>query len=111
MEPILLGWVGEGGWAASLAERAVVVWELVEDCEAERLRPSSARMSSRETLRWGWVMGTSERFSTNLEAMVVAVEGEVVVVAVAVAVVVVVVVLAIGQIDNRLTGGEGRGCI
>jgi hypothetical protein len=70
MEPILLGWVGEGGWAASLAERAVLVWELVEDSEAERLRPSSARMSSRETLRWGWVMGTSERFSTNLEAMV-----------------------------------------
>ena len=70
MEPILPDWVGEGGWAVSLAERAVRVWELVEDCEAERLRPSSARMSSRETLRWGCVMGTSERFSTNLEPMV-----------------------------------------
>jgi hypothetical protein len=28
-------------------------------------------MSSKETLRWGWLIGTSSRFSTKREAMVV----------------------------------------
>jgi hypothetical protein len=38
------------------------------------LRPSSARISSKETLRWGWVyVGASEgsRISVNLDVIVV----------------------------------------
>jgi hypothetical protein len=50
IDPILLACVGDVG-LASLPDRALVVCELDDDCDAERLRPSSARMSSRETLR------------------------------------------------------------
>lgn len=54
-DPILLPWswvedVGLAGLDVSLP-----VWEPWEDWEADLLRPSSARMSSRETLRWGCV--------------------------------------------------------
>lgn len=65
--------VGEVGLMAAevLPERRVS--ELAEDWEEERLRRSSARMSSKETLRWGWLMGTSWRFSTKRDAIAVAV--------------------------------------
>jgi hypothetical protein len=45
--PSLVGDVGL--WAESLPDRSVC--ELSEDCEVDLLRLSSARMSSRETLR------------------------------------------------------------
>lgn len=63
-------WVGlDGLCALSLPERPALCEE-VEDCEVDLFRPSSARMSSRLTLRWGCVFGTSSRFSTNLDAIV-----------------------------------------
>ena len=61
--------VGEVGLMAAevLPERRVS--ELPDDWDEDLLRCSSARMSSRETLRWGWLMGTSSRFSTKREAI------------------------------------------
>lgn len=53
----------------SLPDRSVD--ELLDDSEEDLLRFSSARMSSKETLRCGWVMGTSSRFSTKREAITV----------------------------------------
>lgn len=54
IESILLSAVGEDGLGvASLPDRRPEVCELSEEWEEERLRPSSARMSSSETLRWG----------------------------------------------------------
>lgn len=46
---ILLSLVGEVGLFASLPDRSV--FECSEDWDVDRFRPSSARMSSRETLR------------------------------------------------------------
>ncbi len=43
--------------------------EAVDEEETERLRVSSARMSERETLRWGCEIGMSVRFSTKREAI------------------------------------------
>jgi hypothetical protein len=61
MASILLGLVGDVGLVIeSLPDRAVS-----EDPDVDLLRPSSARMSSRDTLRWGCVMETSSRFSTK----------------------------------------------
>jgi hypothetical protein len=67
--------VGKVGLAAELLPDRRVS-ELSEDCEEDLLRPSSARMSSSETLRWGWLIGTSSRFSTNREAIVFVVYSE-----------------------------------
>lgn len=58
--------------AEVLPERRVS--ELPEDWEEDLLRRSSARISSKETFKWGWLMGTSSRFSTKREAIAVAVE-------------------------------------
>jgi hypothetical protein len=70
MASILLSLVGEVGLVAPvLPDRRVP--ELSDDWEEDRFRTSSARMSSKETLRWGWLIGTSSRFSTKREAMVV----------------------------------------
>lgn len=76
MVSILLSAVGDAGLVgASLPERRPEVWELSEECDDERLRPSSAKMSSRETLRWGWVIGAVvSRFSTNRDAIVMSME-------------------------------------
>ena len=65
---ILLSVVGDAGDV--LPDRGDEDCELSEEWDPERLRFSSAKTSSRETLRCGWVMGTSSRFSTNLEAIV-----------------------------------------
>lgn len=43
-----------GNLGLSLPDRGVLDWELDEDEEDDRLRPSSARTSSKETFRWGW---------------------------------------------------------
>ena len=71
---ILLSVVGEVGIMAAdvLPERRGS--ELPDDWDEDLFRRSSARMSSRETLRCGWLMGTSSRFSTKRDAIVVAVE-------------------------------------
>lgn len=71
---ILLGLVGDVGLPVdSLPDRALC--ELSDDCDVDLLRLSSARISSRETLRWGWVMGTSSRFSTKREDIAIVVVG------------------------------------
>jgi hypothetical protein len=49
------------------------VSELPDDWEDDLLRLSSARMSSSETLRWGWLIRTSWRFSTKREAIMLVV--------------------------------------
>lgn len=65
MASILLGLVGDAGVVESLPDRAVS-----EDPDVDLLRPSSARISSRDTLRWGCVMGTSSRFSTKRDIVI-----------------------------------------
>jgi hypothetical protein len=69
--------VGEVGLIAAevLPERRGS--ELPEDWEEDLLRCSSARMSSKETFKWGWLIGTSSRFSTKREAIAVVVGIEV----------------------------------
>jgi hypothetical protein len=64
----LLALVGEVGDVGLKGESLPA---LPDDEEVDLLRISSARMSSKETLRWGWVMGTSSRFSTKREAMAI----------------------------------------
>jgi hypothetical protein len=70
---------------SSVGDFGLVLPELDDDWESDRLRPSSARISSRETFRCGCVyVGCSEgsRISVNFE-----------------------VIIVVGEEDNMLTSG------